>query len=79
MLRIVLAFMVGIVAASAIGGYAWRHRDDGETVTGSGKAAVRVSNTLDARIEGSGVIDYIGSPTVTQQVEGLGAIRQIES
>ena len=43
---------------------------------GIGKVVVRVSEALDARIEGAGVIEYIGNPKVTKVIDGLGSVVQ---
>ena len=43
---------------------------------GAGTAVVQVSDHLDVRIDGLGSVDYIGDPTVTQTINGLGTIRQ---
>ncbi len=50
----------------------------GATVTnsGAGAAVVRVSDQLNATINGIGVIEYIGNPQVTKNVAGIGVIRQ---
>lgn len=47
-------------------------------ITGAGHAVIQVAESLDASIEGTGVIEYAGSPTVTQQITGLGVIRRLE-
>jgi hypothetical protein len=47
-------------------------------ITGAGHATLQVAEALDASIEGSGVIEYVGSPTVSQKVSGLGVIRRLE-
>jgi hypothetical protein len=44
--------------------------------SGAGLAVVQVSDTLDATIDGIGSIEYIGDPQVTQDVSGLGSVRQ---
>jgi hypothetical protein len=41
---------------------------------GSGRVSVQTSNTLDARIWGSGTIEYSGNPSVSQGVSGSGRI-----
>lgn len=48
-------------------------------VRGSGTATVRVRDRLDARITGSGDIEYIGQPSVNQQVTGSGRVTQAGS
>ncbi|MBN1642710.1 MAG: DUF2807 domain-containing protein [Anaerolineae bacterium] len=47
-------------------------------VTGLGSATVRVSERLDVTISGGGSVRYIGSPSVTQDVSGLGRVEQVE-
>jgi hypothetical protein len=44
--------------------------------TGSGGAAVQVSDSLDATISGSGGVTYVGNPTVTQKSNGSGKVTQ---
>ena len=46
------------------------------TNNGAGTVVVRVSDKLDAIVNGLGSIDYIGDPQVTKQVSGIGTIRQ---
>jgi hypothetical protein len=46
-------------------------------VSGAGEAVVNVSETLDIRVEGTGVVRYSGSPEITRQVSGLGRIERI--
>ena len=41
---------------------------------GSGRVSVQSSNTLDARIWGSGTIEYSGNPRVSQGVSGSGRV-----
>jgi hypothetical protein len=48
------------------------------TIAGVGKAVLRVRQTLDASIAGTGSIDYIGSPQVRQRIDGVGSIRQAQ-
>jgi hypothetical protein len=43
---------------------------------GSGTATVNVSDRLDARIRGSGSVEYYGDPTVSQDVSGSGRVRK---
>lgn len=48
-------------------------------ISGTGKATVNVSETLDINMSGIGSINYIGNPSVTQSVTtGGGTIRRIE-
>lgn len=44
------------------------------SISGSGRADVNATETLDASIAGSGEITYLGEPTVTSNVTGLGRI-----
>ncbi|HYP61952.1 MAG TPA: head GIN domain-containing protein [Thermomicrobiales bacterium] len=48
-------------------------------ITGAGHATIAVAEALDASIDGTGLIEYVGSPTVVQHVTGLGVIRQVEA
>jgi hypothetical protein len=43
-------------------------------VAGSGSALVNVSEELDAKISGVGSVEYIGDPTVSQDVSGVGRV-----
>ena len=45
-------------------------------VRGSGSAVVNVSDELDAKVSGIGSVEYIGDPTVNQDVSGIGAVRK---
>jgi hypothetical protein len=45
-------------------------------VAGAGSAIVRVSEELDAEISGVGSVEYIGDPTVRQDVIGAGQVRR---
>jgi hypothetical protein len=44
------------------------------TVEGAGSAVVNVSDKLDAKVSGSGSVEYIGDPTVDQDVSGVGRV-----
>jgi hypothetical protein len=46
------------------------------TDNGAGAAVVRVSDKLDAIVNGLGSIEYIGNPQVTEKVSGIGTVRQ---
>jgi hypothetical protein len=48
------------------------------TVSGAGSATVNVSELLDVEINGIGNVYYIGSPSVTQDISGLGKVRSLE-
>jgi hypothetical protein len=45
-------------------------------VSGSGRAAINARDKLDARISGSGYIEYAGDPTVSQSITGSGRLRR---
>jgi hypothetical protein len=47
------------------------------TMSGAGKAVVRVSDTLKAQLTGAGSVEYIGSPRVESQITGGGTVRPI--
>ena len=46
------------------------------TNNGTGAVVVRVSDKLDAIVNGLGSIEYIGDPQVTKKVSGIGTVRQ---
>lgn len=48
------------------------------SVSGVGNVVVHASGTLDASISGAGVIEYVGNPTVTEHVSGIGRVRRRE-
>jgi hypothetical protein len=45
-------------------------------IRGSGSATLNVSDALDARIAGSGLVEYTGNPTVSRQISGSGELRK---
>jgi len=45
-------------------------------VRGSGSATVNVSDQLDAEVSSSGSVEYIGDPTLNQDVSGSGEVRK---
>ena len=47
------------------------------TINGAGKGTLNVSNILNAIINGSGDINYLGNPKVSQQINGAGSVKQI--
>jgi hypothetical protein len=47
------------------------------SINGAGRSTVKVSDILNAMINGGGEIKYIGNPKVTQQINGAGNIEQI--
>ncbi len=46
------------------------------TINGAGKTTVKVSDVLNAIINGGGEIVYFGNPQVTKQINGVGKINQ---
>jgi hypothetical protein len=48
------------------------------TISGAGKGTVRVSDSLNAIVNGAGQISYIGNPKITQQINGAGSVKQIQ-
>jgi hypothetical protein len=46
-------------------------------LSGLGSATVRVHDNLKVTISGGGSVEYIGSPTVEQDISGLGHVKQI--
>lgn len=46
------------------------------TINGAGKTTVKVSDILNAIINGGGEVVYFGNPKVTQQINGMGQINQ---
>ncbi|MCZ3367003.1 MULTISPECIES: head GIN domain-containing protein [Methanobacterium] len=47
------------------------------TISGAGRGTVKVSNSLNAVVNGAGQISYIGNPQVTKQLNGAGSIKQV--
>jgi Putative auto-transporter adhesin, head GIN domain len=47
------------------------------TINGAGKGTLNVSKILNAIINGSGDISYLGNPQVSQQINGAGTVKQI--
>ena len=43
-------------------------------ISGTGSAVINAAQTLDVTIGGSGTISYVGSPTVTQNISGVGSV-----
>jgi hypothetical protein len=48
-------------------------------VSGAGKVLVNVAKTLKVAIAGAGSVEYIGDPTVTQDISGVGRVRRREA
>ncbi len=51
-----------------------RSKESTIDVAGAGSAVVNVSEELDAEISGVGSVEYIGDPTVKQDVNGAGQV-----
>ena len=47
-------------------------------MSGVGNVVLHADQTLDASISGAGVIEYVGNPTVTEHVSGIGRVRRRE-
>jgi Putative auto-transporter adhesin, head GIN domain len=65
-----------VVELSGVGEYdgsALESQNADVTVSGTGKAVVNASSTLDARVTGVGSV-YLGNPALTQEVTGLGEV-----
>src|SRR6185312_9528401 len=67
------------VSISGAGSYRAEHllaKDATVSVSGVGDVLVHASNTLRASISGAGVIEYVGNPTVTEHVSGIGRVKR---
>lgn len=47
-------------------------------ISGAGKAVVNATQTLDIEMSGVGKVDYVGNPSVTQNISGAGSIKSID-
>jgi predicted ester cyclase len=47
------------------------------TAAGASQATVRVSESLDAHVSGVSRVEYIGDPTVTQEISGVGSVTKV--
>lgn len=65
---------VDISGSGAFQGDALESREATVMISGSGDATVKVTDSLDAFVRGSGNVVYIGNPTLTQRVSGSGSI-----
>jgi len=68
---------VNISGAATYDGTTFATKTTTASITGVSHVIVRVSNTLNARVNGLGTIEYIGSPQLTQTIQGGGAVRKI--
>jgi hypothetical protein len=48
------------------------------SISGLGNAVIRVADRLDVTVSGSGVVQYIGNPQVTENISGLGRVEKVE-
>ena len=48
-------------------------------ISGLCSARPQVSDSLDGRISGGVLIEYIGDPVVEQKMEGLGEIKKVDA
>ncbi len=48
-------------------------------VSGAGKVLINVAKTLKVAIAGAGTVEYLGDPTVTQDISGVGRVRRREA
>lgn len=44
------------------------------SISGSGRAVVKVTDDLDVEVSGSGRVEYLGDPTVTSSISGSGSV-----
>ncbi len=68
------------VNLSGTGSYHARRLESREAVvrlSGLGSAIVRVAESMDAQVSGTGSIEYVGSPRTGQRVSGLGSVRRV--
>jgi hypothetical protein len=69
------------VSISGAGSYRAEHlvaTDANVSVSGVGNVVVHAASTLRASISGAGVIEYVGNPTVTEHVSGIGRVKRRE-
>ena len=70
------------VVLGGVGDYDARHLDSAVAdvrILGTGSATVRVSDRLDARIDGTGSVYYFGDPVVQRTGNGPGSVERIGS
>ncbi len=70
------------VTMSGLGSYGAEHLESQEarvTTSGAGDATVRVSSTLNVKASGAGTVEYIGDPSVSQDISGAGRVRKASS
>lgn len=70
------------VSISGAGSYSAEHlyaTHASVSVSGVGNVLLQAEQTLQASISGAGVIEYVGNPTVTEHVSGIGRVKRRES
>ncbi len=70
------------VSMSGLGSYHAEHLESQEArvnKSGAGNATVRVSSTLNVKASGAGTVEYIGDPTVSQDISGASRVRKASS
>ncbi len=65
---------VGISGSGAYRAEYLQSKEAKVDVSGSGSAIVNASDALDAKVSGSGLVEYIGDPTVKKEVSGSGRV-----
>jgi hypothetical protein len=65
---------VAISGSGALGARSFAVADARIIISGSGKAEIKATKSLDATVSGSGDIRYWGNPSVTQRTNGSGRI-----
>ncbi len=69
---------IGITGAGQVDALALAAKEAIVSVTGAGSASVQASETLNVLIEGVGIVRYSGSPTIAQQISGVGTLERIQ-
>lgn len=67
---------VTLSGAGSYDGSAFLTKSATVKVSGTGKAVVQASETLDATVSGVGSVEYIGAPKITSHVTGVGTVRK---
>ena len=65
-----------IQGAGKFNGKNFRTRKAAVNGSGAVSAVVNVSDQLDVKLSGVGLVEYIGSPTVNQSVSGVGSVKR---
>jgi Putative auto-transporter adhesin, head GIN domain len=79
--KVDLAGRVGtqVVDLSGAGSYSATHLESDRAevhVSGAGKAFVNAKTSLMVKISGAGVVEYLGSPKLEQDISGVGKVRR---